>query len=154
MSDFRIEKGRAAVVLTMAGAGTIQGEMFVQANSRHRAGPEHPEDILNDEEPFFPMVLDSGETLLIAKDQVLQAEMEDSTIQSLIENGAVRPAAVELTLAGGNAYSGTLFLEVRADRPRLLDFLNKFEHRFFLLHSSNGVRLINRHFIEHVRPLD
>jgi len=154
MSEFRIEKGRTSVVLTMAGARTISGEMFVQANARHRTGPEHPEDILNDGEPFFPMVLESGETLLIAKDQVLEAEMQDTTIESLLENGAVRPAAVELTLAGGASRTGTLYLEVRADRPRLLDFLNKFEQRFFLLHSSNGVRLINRHFIEHVRPLD
>ena len=154
MSDLRIEKGRTSVVLTMTGAGTISGEMFVQANSRHRSGPEHPEDILNDGEPFFPMVLDSGETLLIAKDQVLEAEMEDTLIAGLLESGAVRPAAVEITLAGGAARSGTMFLEVRMDRPRLLDFLNKWDQRFFLLHSSDGVRLINRHFIEHVRPLD
>lgn len=154
MSDLRIEKGRTAVVITMTGSGSISGEMFVQANSRHRSGPEHPEDILNDEEPFFPMVLDSGETLLVAKDQVLEAGMEDTLISGLLESGAVRPAAVEITLAGGAVRTGTLFLEVRADRPRLLDFLNKFNQRFFLLHSSEGVRLINRHFIEHVRPLD
>ena len=154
MSDFRIEKGRQSVIVTMLSAGTLSGEMFVQAHSRHHTGPEHPEDILNDDEPFFPMVLESGETMLIAKDQVLEAEMEDSTVAALIENGAVRPAAVELILAGGASRSGTLYLEIRADRPRLLDFLNKYDRRFFLLHSSDGVRLINRHFIEHVRPLD
>ena len=154
MSELRIEKGRTAVVLTMMAAGTISGEMFVQANSRHRAGPEHPDDILNDSEPFFPMVLDSGETLLIAKEQVLEAEMEDTRITDLLASGVVRPAEVELRLAGGAVRTGTMFLEIRADRPRLLDFLNKYDQRFFLLHSSDGVRLVNRDFIEHVRPLD
>jgi len=154
MSDFRIEKGRTSVLLTMAGAGSLSGEMFVQSYSRRGDSPENPEDILNDAEPFFPLALGDGNTLLIAKEQVLEAHLEDAVGEEPERRTGVRAAAVELTLAGGTARTGTLYLEVRADRPRLLDFLNKYEQRFFLLHSSDGVRLINRHLIEHVRPLD
>lgn len=154
MSDFRIEKGRTSVLLTMAGAGSLSGEMFVQSHSRRGDGPENPEDVLNDAEPFFPLALDDGTTLLIAKDQVMEAHIEELPDEEPELRNSVRAAMVELTLAGGTARSGTLYLEVRADRPRLLDFLNKYEQRFFLLHSSDGVRLINRHLIEHVRPLD
>src|SRR5688572_7064991 len=70
MSDLRIEKGRTSVLLTMAGAGSLSGEMFIQSYSRRGDGPENPEDILNDAEPFFPLALDDGNTMLIAKDQV------------------------------------------------------------------------------------
>ena len=138
----------------MAGAGSLSGEMFVQSYSRRGDGPENPEDILNDDEPFFPLALDDGNTLLVAKDQVMEAHIEELPDEDPELRNSVRAAMVELTLAGGTARTGTMYLEVRTDRPRLLDFLNKYEQRFFLLHSSDGVRLINRHLIEHVRPLD
>lgn len=155
MSEYRIEKGRTSVLLSLAGAAALSGEMFVQSYSRRGDGPENPEDILNDDEPFFPLALDDGNTLLVAKDQVLEAHIEEDPLnEELAMSGAVRAVSVELTLAGGTTRTGTLYLEVRADRPRLLDFLNKYDQRFFLLHSSDGVRLINRHLIEHVRPLD
>jgi hypothetical protein len=45
-------------------------------------------------------------------------------------------------------------LEVRADRPRLLDYLNDIHQRFLMLYSDNGVRLVIRELIERDRPLD
>ena len=65
-----------------------------------------------------------------------------------------RTARVEVITSDGSARSGDVFLEVRNDRPRLLDFLNQFDHRFLVLHGDTTLRLINRRLIERVRPLD
>ena len=154
MSDFRIAKSRTSVQLTLRGAGCLSGDMFVQSYSRRGDDPENPADILNDAEPFFPLALEDGDTLLIAKDQVLEAQLDHAPEEDPDLRSSVRAASVQVVLAGGAARTGTLHLEVRSDRPRLLDFLNLHDQRFFVLHSSDGVRLINRRLVEHVRPLD
>ena len=154
MSDFRIAKGRTSVQLTLNGAGCVNGDMFVQSYSRRGGEPENPADILNDAEPFFPLALEDGNTLMVAKNQVLEAVVDGLPDEDPDLRSAVREAPVEVMLAGGTARTGMLHLEVRSDRPRLLDFLNLYAQRFLVLHSSDGVRLINREFIEHVRPLD
>lgn len=155
MSDFRIAKGRTSVQLTLSDdAAVVGGDMFVQAYSRRGGDPENPLDILNDAEPFFPLALEDGETLLVAKSQVREAFIESLPEDDPELRSAVRATSVEVTLAGGVVRTGMLNLEVRSDRPRLLDFLNLYEQRFLVLHSSEGVRLINRDLIQHIRPLD
>jgi hypothetical protein len=154
-SEYRIEKGRRAVVLTTIGGAPVAGDVFVQPYARHRSGPEEPEDVLNSAEPFFPLVTASGETLLFAKEQVAEVECdgppEDDDPQRL---AGLRSALVEVHLTGGTVRTGFLYLETPTDRPRLLDYLNLVPHRFIALQGAEGVRLVNRRFIAHVRPLD
>jgi hypothetical protein len=128
--------------------------MFVQAYARFRSGPEEPPDILNGSEPFFPLVNERGETLLIAKDQVAEVEAVVTEEVDEFRLAGLRPEAIEITLVGGEIRQGAIHLEVAADRPRLLDYLNRFDQRFLTLQSSDGVRLINRRHIVRVRPLD
>jgi hypothetical protein len=61
---------------------------------------------------------------------------------------------LEITLAGGITHFGSMRLEVRADRPRLLDYQNDSTQNFLTLYTDQGVRLVNRAMIESVRPLD
>ena len=44
--------------------------------------------------------------------------------------------------------------EMPAERPRLLDFLNRYAQRFLTLYSAGGIRLINRELIERVKTMD
>lgn len=152
--DYRIEKDRFPVVLVMVGGARIPGSMFVQAHARNRQGREEPPDILNEREAFFPFAGDSGDTFLIAKNQVseveLRAAMEDASEWHI----GARRVDIELALASGEQRHGTLLLEAPTDRPRLLDFLNRLDERFLLLHGKDGVRLINREQIERIRPLE
>ena len=67
--DFRIGKVRLPVSLIMLGGEELGGEMFVQALSAAHHGREEIPDILNSDEPFFPLAR-AGGTLLVAKDQV------------------------------------------------------------------------------------
>jgi hypothetical protein len=67
---------------------------------------------------------------------------------------AARRVPVELTLTDGAIRTGEVYLEMPEQRPRVLDFLNRYAQRFVVLYAAGGVCLINRSLIEHVRPAD
>ena len=159
MSDYRIEKDRVHVTVVTAAGERIAGNLFVQAYARHRVGPEGAPDVMNDEDPFFPLRTDEGVTYLIAKDRVLEVEITpDEVALADLEakrlSTAVRLVDAEVTLVGGSVVRGALALEVPADRPRLLDFLNRFDKRFVTLYVESGTRLLHYSAIVRVRPLD
>ena len=157
-NDYHIEKTRCAVGLTTVGGERIVGEMFVQAFSRHPSRGESPSDILNDDGPFFPVAVSGGATLLLAKDQVRDVDVDDSddALATIMPDGlpGVTAVSVELSLTGGVVRLGRIYVGMPYDRPRLLDFLNRYTNRFLSLHTDEGLCLVNRRAIERVRPLD
>jgi hypothetical protein len=155
-NDYRIEKDRLPVVVVTADGARISGELFVQPYARFRMGPEQAPDIMNGGDAFFPFGVAGGETVLIAKDHVREVEVAGvgAADDDLDPSTGARRAMIEVTLADGTVATGAVYLEVPFDRPRLLDFLNRFDHRFITLHASGGARLVNRRLIERVRPLD
>ena len=142
------------MTLTLLGGERIVGAMFVQGQARHRSAPEDACDILNEPEPFFPLLTESGETLLIPKARVL--EVSGNISEQRFNSGAVGTPGVmiEVTLVGGTVRTGAVHLDMPGPAPRPLDFLNRLPERFFALHDMNEVRLINRDLIERVHPLD
>ena len=70
MDDYRIEKVRHRVELTLASGVRLDGDIFLQAFARFKAGPEEPLDVLNESAPFLPLVLPSSELLLVQKAQI------------------------------------------------------------------------------------
>lgn len=156
-NDYRIEKSRCPVVVTTRSGDQLAGDMFLQLHSQRRAGPEAPGDLLNDDDPFFPIVLEDGETLLLAKRRLLEVvvpDLEAPDQDEAIPDAGVRFAPVEVVLTGGVHRTGTVKLELPFERPRLLDYLNRYRERFVTLYAEDGVRLLNRRCIERVRPLD
>jgi len=151
--DFRIEKDRRSVQLQMLGGEQLSGEMFVQRYSRGHLGSEEIPDVLNAPEPFFPLVR-AGDTLLVAKHQVREVELADDNGLEAVVAPVLRAEAVEVTLRDGTVRAGRCYLEMPAERPRLLDFLNRYAQRFVTLYSAGGIRLINRELIERVRTMD
>ena len=156
-NDYRIEKERFQVVVTTVDGEELVGDMFLQPYSPRRSGPESPVDVLNDDDPFFPLALDEGDTLLLAKSGVRDVVVPDDLPSEAEEEYAtigVRLANVELTLMGGDTCVGTVRLEMPDERPRLLDFLNRYHRRFLPLQTGAGMRLVSWQCIERVRPLD
>jgi hypothetical protein len=150
MSDYRIEKLRRELKLVLADGSTLTGDVFLRSVSRYRSRPEEPGDLLNDADPFFALDR-NGETVLVAKGQVARAEtelMEDDAL----ETGALG-VTVEVTMRDGTACDGSIFLESRSDRPRLMDFLNTYHERFLPVVSPKQVLLLNMQFIAHVREV-
>ena len=155
MSQFRIEKTRVPVVVTLiGGAPPINGEVFVQLYTQLRSGPEQPEDLLNSVEPFFPLAESSGETVMIAKDLVREVIVVDEDAAGPSVVPGIESSIVEVILVDGACHAGAVLLDVPIEHPRLLDFLNYFQRRFLALHTTDGLRLVNRRLVARVRPLD
>jgi len=151
-NDVRIEKERVAVSITMEGGEVLSGSLFAP-QIYPPGGLEDPLQLLNEPEPFFPFGLPTGEVLLIAKDRVVEIVLDDSPAGEELP-GSAPTALLQVTLAGGISHIGSMRLEVRASRPRVLDYMNHCTVRFMALRTDAGVRLINRKMIERVRPLD
>jgi hypothetical protein len=153
MSDYHIEKNRCPVVVTTHSGETITGEMFLQPFARHDGSSERPLDILNAAEPFFPLAVSEEETVLVAKEQVVEVSVDLDACGNDDEPFA-QPTVIEVRLINGATHSGSIFLQLPSERPRLLDFLNRDTQRFITLHGTERQLLINRQVIERVRPLD
>ena len=151
-NDVRIEKERVAVSITMVGGELLTGNLFAP-QIYPPGGVEDPLRLLNEPEPFFPLGLPTGEVLLISKARVLEIGIDGSLGAEELP-GSAPTALLQLTLAGGMTYVGSVRLEVRASRPRVLDYMNHCMEPFMALRTDEGVRLINRKMIERVRPLD
>lgn len=136
----------------MVGGELLSGSLFAP-QVYPPGGLEDPLQLLNELEPFFPLGLATGEVLLISKDRVLEIVLDEAQVGEE-DPGSAPTALLQVTLAGGTSHVGSMRLEVRASRPRVLDYMNHCTERFMALRTDEGVRLINRKMIERVRPLD
>jgi hypothetical protein len=144
MSDFRIEKIRHPIQLTLVNGIKLLGTVFLEPIARHRSGPQDPRDLLNDDEAFFPFSAD-GTLHLLAKDQVALATYGEVAPESGL---SPRMIDVKVSLADGSVVEGAVEVEVRSDSRRLLDHLNAFEDRFLTMTTAGAEHcLVNRRMI-------
>ena len=152
MSDYRIAKLRCPVQVILANGQRLAGDVFVQSVGRFRPGPEQPIDLLNSDDAFVPLARDDGTVCVIQKAQIavvataLPADDESDA-------AGVVGMRVEFTLSDGSAHVGSIFPELPADRPRLVDFLNDTPLQFIALFTAEQLRLVNRVHIAYVRPV-
>ena len=153
---YRIETVRKAVELTLIGGEDLSGNVFIHYSSHRPFELQDVAELFNSEEPFFPLELESEEVILIAKARVseLSAAGADYKGDQPMKDTPTPTALLQLVLVGGDVRVGSIHLEARADRARVLDYLNRLDARFLTLYTSNEARLINRSLIERVRPLD
>jgi hypothetical protein len=152
MSDYRIAKLRCPVEVTLANGRRLDGDVFVQSAARFRAGPEEPMDLLNDDDPFLPLATPTGDVLLVQKAQIALVGVPLPRGDEPLADGVVG-MRVEMTLIDGSAHEGSVFPELPADRPRLVDFLNDTPLQFLALFATAQLRLVNRVHIAYVRPV-
>jgi hypothetical protein len=153
MSDYRIQKVRRAVEVTLTNGLRLDGEVFVQSSTRFRPGPEEPLDLLNDDEPFVPLVLASGAAYLVHKAQIAVVGTGLPEGDDALDR-AVVGMKIELTLVDGSTHVGSIFPEVRANRQRLIDALNDLSLPFVALFTADRLQLVNRRQIAYVRPVN
>ena len=87
--------------------GVILTSIFLQAFARFKAGPEEPLDALNDSAPFLPLVLPTGEILLVQKSRIAVVSTALPEIDELAEPGTVG-MHVEMVLSTGEAHIGSV----------------------------------------------
>jgi hypothetical protein len=155
VTDYRLEKSRRRIVVKMHSGEMLTGDMFLQPYGRYGGGAERPIDILNAAERFFPLKnRESGEIVLVAKDQVVSVACDRDPGDDDSRTDITRHVALEVRLIHGDTFAGTALLEVPEDHARVLDFLNRWKPRFIPLHTGDGQLLVNRSMIERVRSLD
>ena len=152
MSDYRIAKVRCPVEVTLANGRRLDGDFFVQSAARFHDGPEHPLDLLNDDDAFLPLAAATGEVHLVQKAQIAVVCLPLPLDDEPVEAGVVG-MRVEFTLVDGSAHVGSVFPELPADRPRLVDFLNDTPLQFLALFTAAQLRIVNRVHIAYVRPV-
>ena len=151
MSEYRIEKLKREVSVQLANGERLEGHMFLRPVSRHRARSEDPLELLNDVEPFFPLMLESGKAILISKSGVALVETTlDEEDQDLTALGYL----VEVRLTDGRTCRGSVFVERQPGRQRLYDFLNAYPSRFMSVVNTDRLILVNTQTIAHVREVD
>jgi hypothetical protein len=154
MHEFRIEKDRCAVHVSLVSGETLTGAMFVQHAGEGDPRRESAADVLNSADRFFPIETAAGQTVLVAKDQVVEVLAELPTDDDELRRASARSAMLELVLAGGIVRSGLVLIEMPTGQPRLLDYFNRLSDRFLALYEASGTRLVNRALIERVHPRD
>ena len=150
--DYRIEKTRRRVEVTLANAKRLEGDVFVQPFARFRSGPEEPLDLLNDSDPFLPLGLTNGDVLLVQKSQIAVVGTELPEVDDSVDRGVVG-MHVQLGLIDGSTLTGSIFPEVRMGRPRLVDILNDTKQPFIALFGADDLLIVNRALIAHARPI-
>lgn len=150
MSEFRIEKLRRRVAIDLVGGARLDGDVFLQPSARYRSSPQTPAELLNEPDPFVPVATSEDEFALVAKAQIIRVQFPPDRTDT--DDREVEGVAVDVVLADGSSATGALRLEMRGERPRLLDFLNADDRESFLtLRSAADVILINRRLIAQVR---
>jgi hypothetical protein len=156
---YRIETTRKAVILTMLTGEELRGNVFIHLSSYRPFELEDVSELFNADTPFFPLELASREVILVAKERVAEiaanrADTGDNASDQNPSEGPIPTALLQIILVGGEVRLGSIRLEMRPDRARVLDYLNALKSRFLTLYTSNEARLINRSLIDRVRPLD
>lgn len=152
ISDYRIQKVRRRVEVTLANGYRLDGDVFVEAVARFHTGPAEPLDLLNDADVFLPLVVEDGTAYLVQKNQIAVVGTALPDGDDAVERGVVG-MRVECTLIDGSTHVGSIFPEVRADRQRLIDVLNDMHDRFIELYTAEQLRLVSRLHIAYVRPV-
>ena len=133
---------------------SLKGEIFLNTSAVGHPGPETPLDVFNDGDAFFPLLLENGETRIIATSRV--ADISWDSDESIDEDRAAvaRSTSLEVRLMNGATYKGTMLIEVPLRHSRIMDFLNFHSKRFLTISSDGKSISINREMVESVRPLD
>lgn len=140
----------------MPGGEVLRGHVFVHPSTYRPFEAEDIAELFNGDEPFLPLEVEGGGVTLVAKDRVTEVSLagDDEIADDSSGEVSLPKVKVEVFLAGGEVRTGSVRLEARPGRARLLDYLNHLTTRFLTLYIPNDARLLNRSFIDRVSTLD
>jgi len=143
MSEFRVEKLKHALELTLVTGERMLGSVFLEPIARNHSGPQDPRELLNDPEPFFPFAA-NGAMILLAKEQVKLAKYPHPKGPL-----PLRMTEARVILSDGQTVEGAVVIEARTESDRFLDYLNHFDGRFLPMLTANHITqaLVNRRMI-------
>ncbi|HWF86260.1 MAG TPA: hypothetical protein VG222_15480 [Vicinamibacterales bacterium] len=152
MSEFRVAKGKADAVLTLADGSTVRGRFFIAGSSAIGSGPERVKDLLASETGFFPFeVSEAGavRTLLYNRAHVIMVELTGDDEPRRSPDYDIAPRrSVSLLLSNGARVPGTVRVYRPRGRDRLSDFARSNE-TFRYIEIPGATLIVNvAHIIE------
>jgi hypothetical protein len=159
-STYRVPKEPVEVELRIDGGVRMSGQVYLSSQAEGHPGRERVLDLLNKpDRPYLPIRAEGDHRLVSKKRIVLLRTLDDRdrrlTTDALTES---RTAQVRLSVAwgasggasGAVSLDGSVIIEGRPERRRLLDYLNA-APRFFPLIRDDGVYLVNQDFVVHLK---
>ncbi len=147
--DLKIPKIRKQVNLWVHPEGRVVGSLFLREQSVHHAGPERPDEVLNQDSPFVVLYReDPAELRFYNRRAIVRVEYADD---ALPESAHLTILPCRLDLMDGSRLEGEIREILPADRARLFDYLNRPDVRFLRLHlPEGGICLVNKAYVIHV----
>jgi hypothetical protein len=153
VSEYRIEKRRAAAALTLTTGATIRGCFFLSGSRATHAGPERVADLLNAEAGFFPFELagESGpRTVMFNRSQVVVVTLLDDTVEAQLDPGyaVATEREVRMLLSTGRTVDGRVRVYRPTGRDRLSDYARASE-MFRYVEAEGATVIVNSaHIVE------
>src|SRR3954469_19771921 len=113
-SEFRIEKVRQDLEVTLSSGEKLNGTVFLEPVARTHAGPQNPRELLNEETAFFPFDV-KGNLVLVAKDHVKHVTYKSGWQTPVLSPTTV---GVRLLLSDGSSVDGAVEVEAKSEAVR------------------------------------
>jgi hypothetical protein len=154
LSEFRVEKKRAAAELTLTTGATVKGSFFLWDSSGSHAGPERVGDLLNERTGFFPFELEDGHTALFNRAQIVKVRLPGESSEARLEPGyeVATRRVVSILLSTGDRISGTVSVFRPAGRDRLSDYARS-DEAFRYVEADEQTWIVNSFHLVEIREL-
>ena len=151
MSDYRVEKRRAAAELTLSTGATIRGSFFLAGSTATHPGPERIADLLNGESGFFPFAVEApADTVLYNRAQLVSIRLLDGNGEARLDPGyeLATERRVSMMLSSGQRLVGAVRVYRPIGRDRLSDYARSTD-TFRYLEAPDATFIVNTaHIVE------
>jgi hypothetical protein len=150
MSQFRVEKHRAAADLTLVTGTTVSGSFFLADSLPSRGGPERVGDLLNGESGFFPFEKADGTTTLYNRAHVVMVALPPGMNEAELDSGydvATRRVAM-MVLSTGARVAGTVAVYRPSGQDRLSDYARSDEQFRYVVSATRTLIVNCSHIVE------
>lgn len=154
MSEYRVEKKRAAAELTLTTGATVRGCFFLWDSSQSHAGPERVGDLLNEQGGFFPFELEDGQTALYNRAQIVKVRLGGNNAEAGLEPGyeVATRRSVSMLLSTGDRIAGVVSVFRPAGRDRLSDYTRS-DETFRYVEDEEQTWIVNSLHLVEIREL-
>lgn len=153
VSEYRVEKRRAEVALTLTTGATVRGCFFLADSRASHGGPERVADLLNAENGFFPFELKldrAPHTVLYNRTQLVVVTLLESTIEAQLDPGysVATEREVRMLLSNGETVHGRVRVYRPTGRDRLSDYA-RLPETFRYVETDEATLIVNSaHIVE------
>jgi hypothetical protein len=154
LSEYRVEKKRAAAELTLTTGAIVKGHFFLWDASQSHAGPERVADLLNESLGFFPFELEDGQTALYNRTQVVKVRLPGNSGEPRLEPGyeVATRRVVAMLLSTGDRVSGIVSVFRPQGRDRLSDYARS-DEVFRYVEADEQTWIVNSFHLVEIREL-